>query len=283
MANYSHLDSILRQQLSPTSVLSVQTQGNGYPNLSQIKPSGLGHQQLSPSEMLKANTSSLNNNLQLPLSLLSDFPSTSTSPNNSDYLSNKSSNRSSFANQQVSQLPFVSSPTFAPSTELWNNQNSFSDESLNNNWNSYAINPIIAPQPQQQQKSTFNDEFINYSYLNKLSTQHELRKPNISPLQSNNQTISQQQRLQQNVFVPQHKAQINKSLFKTELCDSYSKLGYCPYNNKCQFAHGEADLIKVPRSRNFKTKMCKNWLELGYCKYGKRCCYKHGQLDLPPY
>lgn len=270
MSHYSHLDTILRQQLSPTSVLG---QGNSSPNLSNTISSGLGQQQLSPLDVMKANTSSLHNNLQLPLSLLSDSPSTSTSPNNSDYLSNKSSNRSSFANQQLPQLPFVSSPTFAPSSDLWNNQNSLSDESLSK-WNNSFPNPVVAPQPQQQQqKLTFNEEFINYSYLNKISTQNELQQQNS---QINNLNPSQQQRSQQ-------KAQINKSLFKTELCDSYSKLGYCPYNNKCQFAHGEADLIKVPRNKNFKTKMCKNWLELGYCKYGKRCCYKHGQLDIPTY
>lgn len=26
--------------------------------------------------------------------------------------------------------------------------------------------------------------------------------------------------------------------FKTEMCKNYSEMGFCPYRNKCQFAHG---------------------------------------------
>lgn len=72
---------------------------------------------------------------------------------------------------------------------------------------------------------------------------------------------------------------VNKTLFKTELCDSFVKLGYCPYNEKCQFAHGYDELKSPSRPKKWKTKMCKNWIEKGHCRYGKRCCYKHGEND----
>jgi Zinc finger C-x8-C-x5-C-x3-H type (and similar) len=36
-------------------------------------------------------------------------------------------------------------------------------------------------------------------------------------------------------------------LYKTELCRSWEEKGTCRYGNKCQFAHGEDELRKVPR------------------------------------
>lgn len=70
--------------------------------------------------------------------------------------------------------------------------------------------------------------------------------------------------------------QLNKELYKTELCESFSTKGYCKYGNKCQFAHGLQELRIKPRATNFRTKPCINWTKLGYCPYGKRCCFKHG-------
>lgn len=31
----------------------------------------------------------------------------------------------------------------------------------------------------------------------------------------------------------------NPAKHKTELCKTYSELGYCPYEQKCRFAHGK--------------------------------------------
>lgn len=70
--------------------------------------------------------------------------------------------------------------------------------------------------------------------------------------------------------------QLNKELYKTELCESFSTKGHCKYGNKCQFAHGLGELKFKQRSTNFRTKPCVNWTKLGYCPYGKRCCFKHG-------
>ncbi|CCE61234.1 hypothetical protein TPHA_0A01510 [Tetrapisispora phaffii CBS 4417] len=69
---------------------------------------------------------------------------------------------------------------------------------------------------------------------------------------------------------------INKQLFKTELCETFTTKGFCKYGNKCQFAHGLNELKLKQKTNNFRTKPCINWAKLGYCPYGKRCCFKHG-------
>lgn len=74
----------------------------------------------------------------------------------------------------------------------------------------------------------------------------------------------------------QEQPEINKELYKTELCESFTTKGSCKYSNKCQFAHGLHELKFKPRANNFRTKPCINWTKLGYCPYGKRCCFKHG-------
>ncbi|QID83487.1 Member of the CCCH zinc finger [Saccharomyces pastorianus] len=69
---------------------------------------------------------------------------------------------------------------------------------------------------------------------------------------------------------------VNKTLYKTELCESFTIKGFCKYSNKCQFAHGLNELKFKKKSNNYRTKPCINWAKLGYCPYGKRCCFKHG-------
>ncbi|CAI4035064.1 hypothetical protein SMKI_12G2020 [Saccharomyces mikatae IFO 1815] len=67
-----------------------------------------------------------------------------------------------------------------------------------------------------------------------------------------------------------------KQLYKTELCESFTLKGSCPYGSKCQFAHGLGELKVKKSCKNFRTKPCVNWEKLGYCPYGRRCCFKHG-------
>lgn len=68
---------------------------------------------------------------------------------------------------------------------------------------------------------------------------------------------------------------VNTSLYKTELCASFIKVGICPYGNKCQFAHGENELKRVERPPKWRSKPCVNWARYGSCRYGNRCCFKH--------
>jgi hypothetical protein len=65
------------------------------------------------------------------------------------------------------------------------------------------------------------------------------------------------------------------NLYKTELCRTWEETGTCRYNNKCQFAHGAAELKAVERHPKYKTQMCKTFSERGTCPYGKRCCFVH--------
>lgn len=83
---------------------------------------------------------------------------------------------------------------------------------------------------------------------------------------------------------PTEQPQLNKELYKTELCESFTTKGTCRYGNKCQFAHGLHELKFKPKSNNYRTKPCVNWAKYGYCPYGKRCCFKHGNdEDIEPY
>lgn len=72
-----------------------------------------------------------------------------------------------------------------------------------------------------------------------------------------------------------HKDNHNASLYKTELCRSFSETGACRYGAKCQFAHGLADLRPVARHRKYKTEKCQNFATNGVCPYGPRCRFIH--------
>ncbi|TFK57499.1 hypothetical protein OE88DRAFT_1619402 [Heliocybe sulcata] len=67
-------------------------------------------------------------------------------------------------------------------------------------------------------------------------------------------------------------------LYKTELCRSWEEKGTCRYGTKCQFAHGEDEVRKVPRHPKYKTEICRTFWVSGSCPYGKRCCFIHTEL-----
>lgn len=69
--------------------------------------------------------------------------------------------------------------------------------------------------------------------------------------------------------------------YKTELCRTWIAKNFCPYNEKCRFAHGNRELHdKVIFGRFYKQKKCKSFYETGICKYGSRCHFKHEQRRL---
>ncbi|KAL1921536.1 uncharacterized protein VTP21DRAFT_11252 [Calcarisporiella thermophila] len=72
-------------------------------------------------------------------------------------------------------------------------------------------------------------------------------------------------------------------LYRTEMCRTFEEKGYCPYGNKCEYAHSEAELRPIYRPWNFKTKPCRTFHEKGHCPYGKRCHYRHagGPDEIP--
>lgn len=69
------------------------------------------------------------------------------------------------------------------------------------------------------------------------------------------------------------------NLYKTEMCRSYTELGFCKYGGRCQFCHTESELRSINRHPKYKTVICRTyWIE-GSCPYGKRCCFAHQEKN----
>jgi Zinc finger domain len=52
---------------------------------------------------------------------------------------------------------------------------------------------------------------------------------------------------------------VDKTKYKTEMCKNWIEVGVCRYGNKCQFAHGDLELLgKAPPVNNmkYKSKTC---------------------------
>lgn len=73
-------------------------------------------------------------------------------------------------------------------------------------------------------------------------------------------------------------ARANNHKLKNELCRNFLSLGYCPYNEKCQFAHGTNELRQnSDHNGKYKTKKCTAFFREGYCLYGERCNFLHSE------
>jgi hypothetical protein len=70
----------------------------------------------------------------------------------------------------------------------------------------------------------------------------------------------------------------NPCKHKTELCKTYSLLGYCNYNEKCRFAHGAEELVRVQAEQGSKSRKCNGFWRKGSCCYGVRCQFGHASL-----
>ncbi|XP_061575254.1 mRNA decay activator protein ZFP36 [Cololabis saira] len=68
---------------------------------------------------------------------------------------------------------------------------------------------------------------------------------------------------------------LSSNRYKTELCRGFQETGSCKYGNKCQFAHGEAELRGLYRHPKYKTEPCRTFYNFGYCPYGSRCHFIH--------
>ena len=114
----------------------------------------------------------------------------------------------------------------------------------------------------------------NYSTTLSKSFKFSLNKEIIitsfnKPLQS----ILDQNKLKNNLF-PKVTSLIYK--YKSELCKNYEILGYCPYGDKCDYAHGIKELRGINNNnQNFRIKKCKSFFLNGFCPYGKRCQFSH--------
>jgi hypothetical protein len=69
--------------------------------------------------------------------------------------------------------------------------------------------------------------------------------------------------------------------YKTELCRTWVEKNFCPYKEKCRFAHGKKDIHeKSINSKNYKQKECNSFHKKGFCPYGPRCHFKHEERKL---
>ncbi|ODV90705.1 hypothetical protein CANCADRAFT_109867 [Tortispora caseinolytica NRRL Y-17796] len=99
--------------------------------------------------------------------------------------------------------------------------------------------------------------------------------PKTPPKENDDRSISSSDNIDRPENIAPGKAKTNTSLYKTEMCASYSAWGYCLYYEKCQFAHGPEELRPVVRHAKWRTKICAKWQANGSCKYGSRCCFMH--------
>jgi len=72
---------------------------------------------------------------------------------------------------------------------------------------------------------------------------------------------------------------VNTSRYKTELCRPFEEFGVCKYGDKCQFAHGYAELRSLARHPKYKTELCRTYHTVGFCPYGPRCHFVHNQEE----
>ena len=67
----------------------------------------------------------------------------------------------------------------------------------------------------------------------------------------------------------------DQGMFKTELCNRWEETGACTYGDRCQFAHGIAELRPVIRHPRYKTQVCRMVIGGALCPYGHRCHFRH--------
>lgn len=147
--------------------------------------------------------------------------------------------------------------------DIWSND--LTKISSNNSNTSDVAN--LMPNYNYTQSVSYSPTYSpNYSPIS-LSSTNLTNLPNlVTAVEKNEETASN---------ASDDKKPINTQLYKTELCDSFIKTNYCPYGNKCQFAHGQNELKFVKRPNNYRSKDCVNWKNFGTCRYGNRCCFKH--------
>lgn len=75
------------------------------------------------------------------------------------------------------------------------------------------------------------------------------------------------------------KATHDEQRYRTELCHKFTETGYCPYGDRCQFAHGAEQLRQVARHPKYKTEPCASFWSTGLCAYGPRCRFMHRELS----
>ncbi|KMZ57929.1 hypothetical protein ZOSMA_80G00210 [Zostera marina] len=71
----------------------------------------------------------------------------------------------------------------------------------------------------------------------------------------------------------------DQGMAKTELCNKWEEMAWCPYGKQCQFAHGMEELRPVIRHPRYKTQLCRMVTLPEGCPYGHRCHFRHPVSD----
>ena len=68
------------------------------------------------------------------------------------------------------------------------------------------------------------------------------------------------------------------------MCKNWIEIGVCRYGSKCQFAHGQNELVEKnqPVNHKYKSKQCYTFQEKLYCPYGSRCFFRHDEREAKP-
>jgi hypothetical protein len=142
----------------------------------------------------------------------------------------------------------------------------FNNAVIQQNNNLFQTQPLY--QPQIQINNVNNNNIIN---INNNNTNTNININNSKPK-------LKKDALEQ---VDPVKEYMTDSKYKTELCKTFTQNGFCPYGNKCRFAHGKQDLFdKVISCKKYKQKECISFFKNLHCCYGTRCHFKHDERRL---
>jgi len=157
-------------------------------------------------------------------------------------------------------------------------------------FNGSPFNSVLPPETLLQMEASFENQFLEEQLLEEsygVDFQNLIWNQNAGVVPVTGNEVSTQfddGRYEQSASThgghgSRKRTKFNTRLYKTELCRSWSELGYCPYgDSRCQFAHGKHELRPVIRHKKYKTVKCKNFLA-GYCPYGSRCCFIHNEMQ----
>jgi len=109
-----------------------------------------------------------------------------------------------------------------------------------------------------------------------------------------NRTQPQEMRAQGPAISSSPPSALQNPLYKTKLCERFEQEGACPYETRCTFAHGAAELRvrlhQAPESEHhnnrstelFKTRLCARFMSQGHCDFEGKCIFAHGEAELRP-
>ncbi|CAL8350730.1 unnamed protein product [Lota lota] len=165
-----------------------------------------------------------------------------------------------------------SSPTYSPSTEQVNNGDDSTSFWPDNIWSqaSFTKQQQLPFRPDRSMSLTESSSTLlsSFNQLKGLDAFSSGPATTVAPPPGFPPSSSLAAQIQPQTLLPSNR-------YKTELCRGFQESGSCKYGNKCQFAHGEAELRGLYRHPKYKTEPCRTFYNFGYCPYGTRCHFLH--------